>query len=260
MDELEKDDMGITEEVDELEQFQNQKKGFSWALAFTIVTSLSIIGLIVVYLDFSEKVESGSENVAKFLKEFVDISEVSKEWSHFGELKSTQNLQVAILKSGESFVLERTEKYWKAEGKATVKVDVPVRYYYFLDLKKEWQFHWDQETDGLIVIAPPIEFNEPAIDYHKAHHQVVETSVLIDEDEMLVSLKRTLPGKVRARAKEHMSLAKDSIRREARAFVEDFFLPRLKEQFPGKVFVRDIVFNDEPKIKASLKIEKKREG
>ena len=256
MEEIEKDDMGITEELINT-RVPKAKAGFPWPLAFTIITSLMIIGGLIIYLDISKKVESGTANITNFLKEFVDITEVSKEWSHFGELKSAQNLQVAILKSGESFTLERTEKYWKAEGKASIKVDVPVRYYYFLDLKKEWKFHWDQETNGLIVIAPPIEFNEPTIDYHMAQHQVLESSVLVDETAMLDSLRQTLPEKVRIRAREHIALAKDSIRREAKSFVEEFFLPRLKEQYSGKVFVRDIVFNDESKIKASLKIKSK---
>lgn len=256
MAEIDEQDMGITEEA---EKKESVKKGFSWALAFTVITCLSIVSALVIYLDLSKKVEAGGEEVSKFLKSFVDVTEVSREWSHFGALKSTQNLQVAILKSGETFVLERTEKYWKAEGKASLKVDVPVRYYYFLDLKKDWKFHWDEETNGLIVIAPKIEFNEPAIDYHQAEHRILESSVLVDEEAMLVSLKKSLPVKVSERAKEHIALAKDSVRREAKNFVEDFFLPRLKENYPGKVFVREVIFSDEDAVKVNFKSDKRQD-
>ena len=99
-----------------------------------------------------------------------------------------------------------------------VSATAPVEYTYYLDLDESWEFRLDGGT--LLVRAPRIRHNRPAVDASRIRYEVRESSLLRDEDEALAQLKQALTVMARQRAEEHVELVRELGRTKVREFVE----------------------------------------
>jgi len=81
-------------------------------------------------------------------------------------LQGTTQLQIAKLNSTEAFVVEDRGYILELNLLPTVKAmfQGPVEFTFYLDLKEQWDFRWNKIEDGIIVIAPKIHYNMPAVD------------------------------------------------------------------------------------------------
>ena len=140
--------------------------------------------------------------------------------SYAGSLTGSNKLQVAELRQIEVF--RRTESTTVLWGMlrlpdVVVEARVPVEYVYFLNLEAPWRF--DLVDHKLLVHAPRLEFNAPALDVSRLEYEVRASSLLRDEDAAIAALQGGLTELSRRRARELTGLVRDTARLETAAFV-----------------------------------------
>lgn len=158
------------------------------------------------------------------------------------EVRGTKRLQVAELKQVE--VVERRDAA-RLLGiplpDVVVSAKAPVTYVYVLDLDARWDFDLDGRT--VFVLAPPLSWNEPAVDVSRLELVKAETSVLRDEDRVVEELRLSLTAAFRQRARRNAALVRETARREAEEFVRSWLLRSYGVPEDVRVVVR---FRDEP--------------
>jgi len=147
--------------------------------------------------------------------------------SYAAEMSGSQRLQFATLKEMEVF--ERTDRAQVLWGQlelpeVVVRAEAPVEYTYYLDLEERWDFLL--EGQRVLVQAPQIRFNTPAIDVSRLRYEVKSGSVFRDEALALENLKRGLGELARARAAENVGLVRELGRKQTTEFVRTWLLSR----------------------------------
>lgn len=158
------------------------------------------------------------------------------------EVRGTRRLQVAELKQVE--VVERrdaTRLLGVPLPDVVVSAKAPVTYVYALDLDARWDFDLEERT--VFVLAPPLSWNEPAVDVSRLELVKTETSVLRDEDRVVEELRRSLTAVFRQRARRNAALVRETARAEAEAFVRSWLLRAYGVPDDVRVVLR---FRDEP--------------
>jgi hypothetical protein len=154
-------------------------------------------------------------------------------------LAGGSRLQFATLKQAEVFT-RRDERslFWGQLPLPDVVVEarVPVEYTYFLDLEKPWAF--TLEGRRLLVEAPAIEWNLPALDASALRYEVREGSLLRDEAAVEAALRASLTDAARMRARENVALVRDTARLRAAEFVRTFVAARFDDAGDVRVEVR----------------------
>jgi xanthosine utilization system XapX-like protein len=163
-------------------------------------------------------------------------------------LAGTKRLQVATLHQAESF--QRSEKDNVAWGmiplpKVVVLAQAPVEYTYYLDLEGPWEFR--QEDKTIVVLAPAITPNTPALDVSALTFYTLEGSIWRDENAARERLRDGLTAALRKRAKENEKLVREVGRKKVAEFVEQW----LGEKFgDAKDYKVKVLFPDEVPVVA----------
>jgi hypothetical protein len=158
--------------------------------------------------------------------------------SYATEMSGSHYLQFATLKEMEVF--ERTDRAALLWGQlelpdVVVRAEAPVEYTYYLDLDARWDFNLEGQT--VLVRAPAIGFNTPAIDASKIRYDVASGSVLRNEERALDNLKRGLTDLSKRRAQENVSLVRELGRRKTEEFVRTWLLSRYQDASSYRVVV-----------------------
>ena len=166
--------------------------------------------------------------------------------SYAAEMSGSQKLQFATLKEMEVF--ERTDRAQVLWGQlelpeVVVRAEAPVEYTYYLDLEERWDFLL--EGQRVLVRAPPIRFNTPAIDVSRLRYEVKSGSVFRDEALALENLKRGLGELARARAAENVGLVRELGRKQTAEFVRTWLLSRYDDASSYHI---EVEFADETPI------------
>jgi len=127
-----------------------------------------------------------------------------------------------------------------------VSATAPVEYTYYLDLDDGWEFRLD--GGRLLVQAPAIRFNRPAIDASEIRYEVRASSLLRDEEAALEQLKQGLSMMSERRAKDHIVLVREVGRAKVREFVERWLAGTFGDAEEYRVVVR---FADEAPLAAA---------
>jgi hypothetical protein len=224
-----------------------------WALAAAAVAIVVIIAGALVFV-----FRSASDVPGTVLREgreaLHDLREVAAAFrsgtvtttfrSYATEVSGTSRLQFAEVRQMEVF--ERRDEaavLWGTLALPDVVVEAraPVEYTYFLDLDKEWTFRL--EGQDVYVVAPPVEYNRPAVDVSALRFEVREESVLRDEQIALEKLKRELTALTLGKARQQLPLVRETGRRSVEAFVETWLVQRFAD---GDRYRARVRFADEP--------------
>jgi len=168
--------------------------------------------------------ESGSA-IAEIAASFRRGSVETRFSSYAAEITGSQHLQFATLRELERF--ERIDSASILWGRlplpdVVVRATAPVTYTYYVDLEGPWSFRFE---NGIVdVEAPPIAFNEPAVDASAIEFEVVQGSLLRDSEESRAALQRSLSPMVRRRALDNVGLVRDTARRRIEDFVRAWLL------------------------------------
>lgn len=224
-----------------------------WALAFAIVAVVAIVAASALYVfrsarSLPEEVMRGGRQAMRDLRDvaaaFRSGTITTTFRSYATEVTGTSRLQFAELRQMEVFERRDTSVVmWGALALPDVVVEAraPVEYTYYLDLDKEWQFRL--EGKDVYVLAPPVEFNRPAVDVSALRFEVREGSVLRNEQIALDHLRAELTPLAARRARAQLPLVRETGRRSVESFVETWLVQRFAD---GDGYRARVRFADEP--------------
>lgn len=163
--------------------------------------------------------------------------------SYATEISGSHYLQFATLKETEVF--ERTDRAAVLWGQlelpdVVVRAEAPVEYTYYLDLDARWELGLHGRT--VLVRAPSIGFNTPAVDVSRIRYEVKSGSVLRNEERALENLKRGLTDLSKRRAQENVPLVRELGRKKTEEFVRTWLLSRYEDASTYRV---EVVFPGE---------------
>lgn len=200
--------------------------------AIAILAS-SIIALVALILSafFLNRCFNAPEATVRGFERFISAinqKTIKTEYASTAtKIEGTARLQVATISQVEIFSHEDRPKYWPD---IVVTATAPVEYTYFLDLNGKWEFDMEgavtpttpggipsQITGPLIVTAPLIEFNTPAVDVSKIKETVVGSFRL--EATHRDALRKAITDEVKKRAQTNILIARESARRQTENFV-----------------------------------------
>ena len=222
-----------------------------WALAsmWVLIVALLVGGSIFVFkscMDAPAKViGSAGHALATVAAAFKQGTIATSFVSYATTVSNTLFLQVATLRQMEIFT--RTQHTATAFGyvplpDVVVEARAPVDYTYFLDLNGEWRFV--VEDSRVLVFAPPIRFNQPAVDPSAITYEVRKG--YFKADEATESLKRSINSLVNLRAQQNIDLVRGNARQQVADFVERWLA---RSYADGKTFAVRVYFADEKRPK-----------
>ena len=224
-----------------------------WAIAFVIVALAGLTTLAGLYVFNALRgapraaVEAGREVLG-------DLRSVAEAF-RTGTVRTTFVNYAARVTGGKKLQvaeLAQTEVYTRQDAgtvlwgnlqlpSVVVAATVPVEYTYYLDLEDPWSFRL--EGDTLVVEPPEIRFNTPALDVSALHFEVRESSLLRDETAVLETLRAGLTRLSRERALDHISLIRETARRQTEEFVATWLSGAFGDAASYRV---EVVFPGEP--------------
>jgi len=227
----------------------------AWPIAVTVIAITAILATVayLVFATLARIPEAASRQTREVLAAAQDLAAAFRQGtietrfvSYATTVSGSTFLQIATLDRIEVFTREdRASIFWGAVQLPDVVVSAtaPVQYTAYVDLDDSWHLQLADQT--LRVVAPPIQFNRPAIDASQIEFEVRTGSLLRDEEAAMAELKRGLTSMSNLRTRELEPL----VRETARDKIEDFVRTWLLQSFPDAVDVHiDVVFEgeDEP--------------
>jgi hypothetical protein len=100
------------------------------------------------------------------------------------------------------------------------------------------------ENLTVLVLAPEIKFNTPAIDASAIRYEVREGSLFRDEDEVIQKLQNGLMHMSRGRARDNIALIRELGRQKTEEFVQNWLAHTFDD---GEVYRVEVRFADEPR-------------
>ncbi len=224
----------------------------AWPVALTLIALTAMLVGAFVYVFHSlrrmpAEVVEGGRTVVRDLERvaaaFRTGTVTTSFISYATRVNGSSYLQFARLRQVEVF--ERRDEATALWGlldlpELVVRATAPVEYTYYLDLDGVWDLRLEDGT--LLVVAPPIEFNQPAVDASGIEYEVKAGSLLRDEAEALRRLKSGITRMSVERARENLPLVREVGRREAERFVADWMAARFLD---GGDYRVELVFPDE---------------
>jgi len=141
--------------------------------------------------------------------------------SYATEMSGSQRLQIATLTQHETF----TRKDESSTGfgyiplpEIVVQAEAPVTYTYYLDLNDRWDF--ELKNGVILVTAPDIQYNKPAVDVSGITYEVKKDSMLRSTGSAFESLKNSITWLAYKKAEANIGLVRDTGRRQTELFVE----------------------------------------
>lgn len=222
--------------------------GRHWAMAFTIVLAVLVIAVsgLYVFRRTTELPGKAADKAVEALKTVADAfrqGTVSTSFiSYATSVTGTSYFQFATLRQMEIFERkdERTS-FWIPLPDVVVEARAPVEYTYYVDLKGEWKLTMGDRV--VRVQAPPIQFNQPAVDASKIEYAVRKGSIFRREDAVVEALKQSITNETMRRAQENTALVREEGRKQVAALMKTWIV---REFADGANFLVDVVFEGEP--------------
>lgn len=221
-----------------------ERPRFTWAAAFTIVTVCAILtGGILAWFFFLRVAPAA-----------VSLPTVSEEMtrghftSYINSLQGQNQLQVAALNTQEEFcyVSEKKLFHYVPGGVVEVVARVPCEITYYVELRdQEWTFYIRDRGRRLIVVAPPIKYNRPAIDLARYDLRVVKDSYIRDSEAVKKTLQDQIPALLDEIGNKNITAIRDSARISIKDFIEQWLLASFGDRPIITPVVDRVYFADE---------------
>jgi hypothetical protein len=194
--------------------------------------------------DLAEQGRQALKDVRSIAEAFRTGTITTSFTSYATEVSASSYLQFATLKQVEVFQRKDTATLLWGElalPDVVVEARAPVTYTYYLDLSKRWTLR--QEGNTVLVTAPAIEFNTPAIDASAIRFEVREGSLFRNEGLVVDALKAGLTAMSKQKAQQNVALVREAGRHQTEAFVERWLVNGFSD---GPTYHARVVFADEP--------------
>jgi hypothetical protein len=173
-------------------------------------------------------------------------------------LQGRNHLQVAELKTREEFGLSSEKRFFQFIPGGTVEVTavVPCEIVYHVELKNaEWRFKVTDDGRRLIVIAPPIGFGKPAVDFARYELRVSKSSFIRDAEEVKERLQSQIPGFLDEVGRRNVDSVRDTARIAIKDFIENWLLNSLQGRNVAQPVVDRVYFSDEGRLYDSILLQ-----
>ena len=227
-------------------------RSIAWPIAFAVVGVAALMTFAGLYVFHSirqlpaDAVETGRE----VLSDLRSVAEAFRQGtvettfiSYAARVSGSSLLQVAHLVQTEVYTRQDSETLLWGNLQlpdVVVAAIVPVEYTFHVDLDDSWQFSLE---DGVLqVVAPEIGFNTPALDVSRLRFDIRESSLLRDEEAAIEALKAGLSELSRRRAREHISLVRETARRRTEDLVGTWLAGAFGDAESYRV---EVLFTDE---------------
>lgn len=232
-------------------------RGGRWAIAMVILTLLCLLAPILIIRSALKGIRglgSAKDAVVASVRSVAEAFRTGKIEttlrSYATEVRGVSRFQFAELRQLESF--ERTDSAslgWGTIPLPDVVVEArgQVVYTYVLDLQKRWDLKLAGRT--VEVTAPAPEFSPPALDPSTLTFEVKRGSVIRNEAAVKEALRVGLSGLLNQRARQHLSLVRETGRKATEEFVRNFLLSSYDDAEGMTVRVR---FADEGTVAPTL--------
>ncbi len=251
----------------------------SWAKTVSIigVTAIIVFGMVYVFTYLmnmpGKAVDKVGETLTDIAFAFKSGTVITEFRSYTTEVSSSNYLQIALLKTNETFSKTDSKKFaWQILDLPDVEVEImaPVEYTFYLDLSEKWNFILHDQGAGIIEVievivhAPKIKYNTPSVNISRLTVNVKKGSIFRDEEKVKEKLRREIMFICKRRAKKKIDLIRAIARDEVEKFVQKWFInfrfkdnkiqPYIKavyfadEEYPEKI-IKDL---PEPKVKEKL--------
>jgi hypothetical protein len=167
--------------------------------------------------------------------------------SYATTISGSQYLQFATLSQREIFT--RKDESSLAFGyiplpDVIVQATAPVSYTYYLDLNARWDFVLH---DGIIIVtAPDIKYNRPAVDVSQITYEVKKNSLIRNTGDAMENLKSSITALSYKKAEANIELVRETGRKQTEAFVENWLAKSFAD---GKKYPVKVRFLHEPQGK-----------
>ena len=232
--------------------------GVAWArtVGLVVVAAILVGGGLYVFESLRRLPADAVAGSKKLARDLVGLAAAFRQGqieisftSYATSVTGSSYLQFANLRQTEIYTRQdEASLLWGTLElpEVVVSATAPVEYTYYLDLDDSWEF---QLEDGrLLVQAPQIRFNRPAIDASEIRYEVRASSLLRDEEAALQQLKQGLTVMSEQRAREHTALVREVGRAKVREFVERWLAGNFGDAEEYRVVVR---FADEAPLAAA---------
>lgn len=243
--------------MDETPPRRHRRFSGLWALAIALLVFVLVLAggawyaLRVIQRLPGEIAAQGREMGRSAVREVGDLVRAFRTGSvqrlfatYTTRLEGTNYLQVATLEQVQVFEMEdRAAVFWGTVElpPVIVRATAPVDYTYFVDLEGPWRFELTDRR--VVVLAPPLRFNRPAIDISRLRWQVVRGSLLRDEQLVAGQLRREMMGRAAIQAKANVPLVRQTARSQVERFVTNWLLQTFDEEAAG--YTVQVYFADE---------------
>jgi hypothetical protein len=216
-----------------------------------------VIACLLVVLDLTRTARSGVRAGVEATREVLGGVEAVARAFRTGTIE-TSFLSYATEVSGTSYLqfasLDQVEVFERKDSAAllwgqlqlpevVVQATAPIQYTYYLDLDEEWSFELREDDRLLLVTAPNIRHNRPAIDASRLHYEVRADSLLRDESVALDNLRRGITEMAERRAVSNRELVREIGRRKTEQFIENWLFRDFGQE--ARTYHVDVRFADE---------------
>jgi hypothetical protein len=225
-----------------------------------VIALLGLAGILFVFRSCrdlpAETVSVTSRAITNVSKALADVASAFSQqnintsfFSYATSLGQQQYLQFATLKQMEVF----TQSDQRSTGfgyiplpEVIVEARAPVEFTYYLDMNAAWQFVLSNKT--VHVYAPRIRFNKPAVDASEITYEIRKGSIWRNHAEAQESLKKSVTFLAQLRARENISLVRESGRNQVADFVQKWLMKSFGDgqEYAVKVYFADEVQKIEP--------------
>jgi hypothetical protein len=170
--------------------------------------------------------------------------------SYATTISGSQYLQFATLSQHEVFT--RTDESSLAFGyiplpDVIVQASAPVSYTYYLDLNARWDFLL--QDGAILVTAPDIKYNRPAVDVSQISYEVKKNSLFRNTSEAMANLRSSITWLSYKKAQSNIDLVRETGRKQTESFVENWLAKSFAD---GKKYPVKVRFRSEAKAQESV--------
>lgn len=223
-----------------------------------VIVLIIVSGAVYIFKSCSEIPSSTLERAGKVVQtvgqQVQNVAAAFKQGnitttftSYATTISGSQYLQFATLSQHEIFT--RKDESSVAFGyiplpDVIVEASAPVSYTYYLDLNARWDFAL---KDGVILVtAPDIKYNRPAVDVSHITYEVKKNSLLRNTTEAMENLKNSITWLSYKKAEANVGLVRETGRRQTEIFVENWLAKSFAD---GKNYPVKVRFRHEPEAK-----------
>ncbi len=189
-------------------------------IGITFVLVIGIVAIAIYLINYS------GEALKNIAQSFSSGKVVNEFYDYITKIEGMNRLQVASLHSVDTFSKSDSKKIiWDLIDlpDVVIEIRVPVEYTYFVDLKKKWEFKWEENEQSIIAISPRIECGTPAADISKMKIIEREGSFLRDVESVREKLQSEMSMNLVSVAPKKIPFILEAARSEIKVFLNNWF-------------------------------------